>query len=200
MEIMNKLGEKLRSIRKLKKLPLRTVAAALDIDQAIISKVERGIRKLSKNQVIKLSELYQVPLSELLVLWMADKVIYDLGDDDELAKEALKVAEEEVAYRVFEKLDRSKITKHLVDEIKKIPQIKKAWLYGSFARKDDGPDSDIDVAIETEESFSYFDLANVQYKLEQKVDRKVDIGWLESFKDYVWENVKPDLILIYEKG
>ncbi|PRY89160.1 putative nucleotidyltransferase [Mongoliibacter ruber] len=197
---MNKLGEKLRSIRKLKKLPLRTVAAALDIDQAIISKVERGIRKLSKNQVIKLSELYQVPLSELLVLWMADKVIYDLGDDDELAKEALKVAEEEVAYRVFEKLDRSKITKHLVDEIKKIPQIKKAWLYGSFARKDDGPDSDIDVAIETEESFSYFDLANVQYKLEQKVDRKVDIGWLESFKDYVWENVKPDLILIYEKG
>jgi predicted nucleotidyltransferase/plasmid maintenance system antidote protein VapI len=197
---MNRFGEKIRKLRLEKDMPLRTVGAFLDIDQALISKAERGIRKLSKEQVIRLAEMFEIPSSELLVTWMADKVVYDLGDDDEMAKEALKVAEEEVAYRVFEKLDRDEITKHLVEEIGKIPQIRKAWLYGSFARKDDGPDSDIDIAIETEESFSYFDLANVQYILEQKVDRKVDIGWMDSFKDYVLVNVKPDLILIYEKG
>lgn len=197
---MNRFGEKIRKLRLEKEMPLRTVGAFLDIDQALISKAERGIRKLSKEQVISLSEIFGIPSSELLVPWMADKVVYDLGDDDEMAKEALKVAEEEVAYRVFEKLDRDEITKNLVAEISKFHKIKKVWLYGSFARKDDGPDSDIDIAIETEESFSYFDLANVQYILEQKVDRKVDIGWLDNFKDYVLENVKPDLILIYEKG
>ena len=36
--------------------PLRKVAAFLDIDQAILSKIERGQRKISKEQVIKLAE------------------------------------------------------------------------------------------------------------------------------------------------
>ena len=36
------IGEKLRHIREEKELPLRKVAALLDIDVAILSKMERG--------------------------------------------------------------------------------------------------------------------------------------------------------------
>lgn len=196
---MNKLGEKLRSIRKLKKLPLRTVAAALDIDQAIISKVERGIRKLSKNQVIKLSELYQVPLSELLVLWMADKVIYDLGDDDELAKEALKVAEEEVAYRVFEKLDRKAIIKKISQILDKDSRIEKGWVFGSFARGDDSPESDIDILFQVKEKvkFSIFDQLGIREQLIEALDRKIDFVEHDTLREYMVDNVKKDLIQIY---
>ncbi len=39
---MYSLGATLRKLREDKQLPLRTVAAFLDIDQAILSKVERG--------------------------------------------------------------------------------------------------------------------------------------------------------------
>ena len=42
---MESLGDIIRKLRESKELPLRTVAAFLDIDQAILSKIERGHRK-----------------------------------------------------------------------------------------------------------------------------------------------------------
>lgn len=42
------IGSKLREIRKSKYLPLKQVAALLDIDVAILSKIERGERKINK--------------------------------------------------------------------------------------------------------------------------------------------------------
>ena len=42
---MDSLGDNIRKLREDKELPLRTVAAYLDIDQAILSKIERGQRK-----------------------------------------------------------------------------------------------------------------------------------------------------------
>jgi len=39
---MDSLGDTLRKRREDKELPLRIVAAYLDIDQAILSKIERG--------------------------------------------------------------------------------------------------------------------------------------------------------------
>ncbi len=62
-----------------------------------------------------------------------------------------------------------------------------------------GPHSDIDIAIKTEENFSYFDLAEIQHKLENLLKRKVDIGFIDSFKPYIFKNLKKDLKLIYER-
>jgi len=78
-------------------------------------------------------------------------------------------------------------------------KIEKAWIYGSFARGDDGPLSDIDIAVKPDNDFSYFDLAEIQYHLEKKLRRKVDIGFMDSFKPYIFENIKPDLKLVYER-
>jgi cytoskeletal protein RodZ len=47
------IGEKLRELRESKELPLRKVSALLDIDVAILSKMERGERKLSKGYCFK---------------------------------------------------------------------------------------------------------------------------------------------------
>ena len=78
-------------------------------------------------------------------------------------------------------------------------QIEKAYIYGSFARKQDGPKSDIDIAFKASADFSYFDLADVQHELEKKINRKIDVGFIDSFKPYILEHVKPDLKLIYER-
>ena len=87
------IGEKLRQIREEKGLPLRKVAELVQIDVAILSKMERGERKISKSVVQKLATLYEYNFDELLVLFLSDKILYEIKDED-LGIEALKVAEE----------------------------------------------------------------------------------------------------------
>lgn len=195
---MENLGETLRKLREEKQLPLRIVASFLGIDQAILSKIERGQRKISRDQVIRLANYFQVKEESLLVSWLSDKLVYELGDE-ELSLKALQLAEEHVAYVAFKKVDRNDIRKQLSAGIGKFERIRKAWIYGSFSREDDGPKSDIDIAIETSDDFSYFDLVEVQYQLEKLINRKVDLGFIDTFKPYILEHVKPDLKLIYEK-
>jgi HTH-type transcriptional regulator, competence development regulator len=94
---MDSLGDTIRKLREEKELPLRTVAAFLDIDQAILSKVERGQRKPTREQVVKLAEYFKVKENDLLVAWLSDKLVYEVEDED-MALKALQVAEEKVKY------------------------------------------------------------------------------------------------------
>jgi transcriptional regulator with XRE-family HTH domain len=91
------IGEKLRHIREEKELPLRKVAALLDIDVAILSKMERGERKIKKEVILKLADIYEFDADELLVSFLSDKILYEIQDED-LGMEALKVAEERIKY------------------------------------------------------------------------------------------------------
>jgi HTH-type transcriptional regulator, competence development regulator len=96
------IGEKLRHIREEKELPLRKVAALLDIDVAILSKMERGERKITKEVVLKLADIYEYNADELLVSFLSDKILYEIQDED-LGIEALKVAEERAKYIIANK-------------------------------------------------------------------------------------------------
>jgi HTH-type transcriptional regulator, competence development regulator len=95
---MDSLGDTIRKLREERELPLRTVAAFLDIDQAILSKMERGHRKPNREQVVKLAGYFKVKANDLLVAWLSDKVAYEL-EDEEVALKALQVAEEKVKYK-----------------------------------------------------------------------------------------------------
>ena len=55
---MDSFGDLIRIARENKGLFLRQVAASVDIDQAIISKFERGERKPTKEQVEKFADFY----------------------------------------------------------------------------------------------------------------------------------------------
>lgn len=195
---MDSLGETIRKLREEKELPLRTVAAYLDIDQAILSKIERGHRSASRKQVVKLAEYFKIKENDLLVSWLSDKLAYEVADE-EMALKALQVAEEKVEYRSFSKINRQTMYSLIKKEMGNFKNIRKAWVFGSFAREKETPGSDIDIAIETESTFSYFDLAEVQHVLELKIKRKVDVGFIDSFKPYIMEHIRPDLKLVYEK-
>ncbi|MDB5274458.1 MAG: transcriptional regulator [Chitinophagaceae bacterium] len=95
---MDNLGETIRKLREEKELPLRTVAAYLDIDQAILSKIERGQRNATREQVVKLAMYFNIKESDLLVSWLSDKLVYEIGDE-QVALEALLVAEEKVKHQ-----------------------------------------------------------------------------------------------------
>ena len=95
---MSNLSEILKSAREEKKLILRKVASELDIDQSLISKFEKGERKPTKEQLIKLADFYSLPVQDLLIEWFSDKIIYELKDVD-YANDILIVAEEKIKYQ-----------------------------------------------------------------------------------------------------
>ncbi len=94
---MPRFGEKIRFLREEKSLLLREVASEIQIDQALLSKIERGERVATKRQAISLIDFFQVNRSEFLSLWLGDKIAYEIKDED-IACDALKAAEEELAY------------------------------------------------------------------------------------------------------
>lgn len=195
---MKSFGEIIRGNRENKGLPLRIVAQQLDIDQAILSKIERDQRRATREQVLKLAGFFKIDQNELLISWLSDKLFYEV-EGEQIAKQALQVAEEKVALQKFRKHDKKSILKAIKEVIQTFPDIRKAWIYGSFARGDDQPGSDIDIAVECSGDFSYFDLAEVEYQLEKSLNRKVDIGFIDSFKSHVFENIQPDLTPIFAR-
>lgn len=101
-------GELIREAREKKGLLLRQVASYLEIDQALLSKIERGERKATRENIIKVASFLDLNEKEILVQFLSEKIAYDLQDED-VAKEALKVAEKKVAYL---KSKKSVITNH----------------------------------------------------------------------------------------
>jgi transcriptional regulator with XRE-family HTH domain len=94
---METLGQILRARRESKHLLLRQVAAYLDIDQAILSKIEKGNRKPTKENIGKLAEILQIDRDELMVQFLSEKIAHEIINED-CATRALIVAEEKVKY------------------------------------------------------------------------------------------------------
>lgn len=94
---MLSIGKQIRALREKQGLPLRKVAAELDVDQSILSKIERGERKATREQIVQIARIFNVDEKDLLINYLSDRVLYELKDDD-LASEALRVAEQKIRY------------------------------------------------------------------------------------------------------
>ncbi len=92
---MNHFGEHIKQLREQSNLLQRQVAAALETDTAFVSKFENGDKKATREQVFKLADFFKVDKDELLSLWLAEKV-YDVLKDEDVAKEAMQIAEEKL--------------------------------------------------------------------------------------------------------
>lgn len=91
------LGQKIRELRQQAGLTQREVAYQLGIGEGFLSKVENEYKPLKREDLIKLSKLFKVPIEDLESLWLASKV-YSIVRDEENALSALKVAEEQIKY------------------------------------------------------------------------------------------------------
>lgn len=96
---MESIGEMIRRLREEKGQPLRVLAAYLEVDQAVMSKIETGHRKATKQHVEKLAKYLGASKKEMLVAWLSDRIVYEI-EGENLAKEALKVAEEKIKYQI----------------------------------------------------------------------------------------------------
>ena len=92
------LGNKIRELRDEQGLLQRQLAAALEIDTPMFSKIERGDRRAKREQVIKLAELLHQDENEMLKLWLADKVIDAVGNEHDhiLKHDAIEMAQKTI--------------------------------------------------------------------------------------------------------
>lgn len=95
-------GDRIKKLRESQELLQRQLAASLEIDTPMFSKIERGERRAKREQVLKLAELLKTDVNELLTVWLADQV-YEIVKDEEIAEGALKVAESTLKYSKLEK-------------------------------------------------------------------------------------------------
>ena len=85
----SQFGNRVRALREKQKLYLRQVAPLLEMDTALLSKIEKGQRHLKKEQIPLLAEILKADKDELITLWLADQV-FDVIKDENMADEALK--------------------------------------------------------------------------------------------------------------
>ena len=91
-------GNKIKELRDEQGVLQRQLAALLEIDTPMFSKIERGDRKAKREQVAKLAEYFHQDEKEMLTLWLADKFIDAVKDvqDRELCVDAITLAQEKI--------------------------------------------------------------------------------------------------------
>lgn len=90
-------GAFIRQLREQAKMPLRKLAALLDIDQSTLSKLERGERQFSRQMLPIIAETFKVDEKELVIKFLSKQVAYQLADE-KYAKDILIAAEEEIKF------------------------------------------------------------------------------------------------------
>ncbi len=94
---MKSFGEYLRKAREDKELPLRKVAAALDIDTSILSKIERNERRATTEMITVLSKTLGKTEKEIQTEFIKSMILTELGELEYLKiglKETLKSIEQ----------------------------------------------------------------------------------------------------------
>lgn len=91
-------GNKIKELRDENGIMQHQLAALLEIDTPMISKIERGDRRAKREQVIKLAEYFHQDEKEMLTLWLADKFIDAVEDeqDRDLCNDAIIIAQEKI--------------------------------------------------------------------------------------------------------
>lgn len=85
------IGDRIRELREGENILLRHLAAQLDIDTALLSKMERGDRLFRKEEILELANIFHQPKEELLTLWLADKIL-KAAEGEAYIPEALTLA------------------------------------------------------------------------------------------------------------
>jgi transcriptional regulator with XRE-family HTH domain len=89
-------GKKIKELREKQGLLQRQLAAVLEIDTPMFSKIERGDRKAKREQVICLAQQLKVDEKELLTIWLADKVIDVLDNEYDISHDAIAIVKDHI--------------------------------------------------------------------------------------------------------
>ncbi|MGB0931886.1 MAG: nucleotidyltransferase domain-containing protein [Chitinophagales bacterium] len=194
-------GERIRRLRKKQKLSQKKLAAAIDFNAKALSKIERNLQSAPEKIISPLAKALQVPYKDLMIKYLSEKIYYSCKTVD-YAQEAIEV----VRRRLEREREGTTVLQKREDIIHFVQQffakcpVEKAWLFGSFARKEESYDSDLDLLVRYSKTgkVSLLDIIKIQQTLEEKVGRQVDLVEEGYERSHVKEYIHRDKILIYE--
>ena len=91
----SELGKYLRNLRTQKHLTLHQVSKEVDIDSPMLSKIERGERLPTIDQIKRLCKYFKIDETDLKVMYTAEKIIKEYGIND-TTYEAVRLVEEQI--------------------------------------------------------------------------------------------------------
>jgi|SRR5580698_7860691 transcriptional regulator with XRE-family HTH domain len=94
---MTSFGEFIRKLREKEGLPLRKIAAQLDIDPSLLGKIERNERQPTKEIISGIAKIFKQDEKLLRMEFISDLIAYKILDE-EADIDTLKVAEKKVQY------------------------------------------------------------------------------------------------------
>jgi len=101
-------GEYIHKLRADSGLTLTKLAAALDIDQSTLSKIENGKRYVPVDVLPKLSKIFDLDLKQLEHEYFSEKIAEIIYPQEEPSK-LLKTAEEKAKYMRIKNQQQGKI-------------------------------------------------------------------------------------------
>ena len=92
------------------------------------------------------------------------------------------------------------MTQQIAEYFKTQPVVK-AWLFGSFARGEETPESDIDILVEYDDNahISLLTISHMMGELERSTGRRVDLVEEGCLLPFAVESANRDKRLIYER-
>ena len=94
---METFGEYIRQLRISANLPIRKIAAQLDIDATLLSKIERDERPANKNLIAGIAKIFNQNEQDLTKRFLSDRIAYKILNEN-ADIDVLKVAEQKVKY------------------------------------------------------------------------------------------------------
>ncbi len=73
------------------------------------------------------------------------------------------------------------------------------WIFGSYAKKKQKKDSDVDIIVRTEDVIGGFKIVEVKFALEEALEKEVDIITTGSIKGSLLENENLEEVLVYSE-
>jgi HTH-type transcriptional regulator, competence development regulator len=95
MQNKETFGAQVRKLREEQGFPLRKVAAELDLDPSTLSKIERNERFANRHHIKKLSTIFHVDETGLLITYLSDKIAIELMNE-ECSHEILQAADQKI--------------------------------------------------------------------------------------------------------
>ena len=95
-------------------------------------------------------------------------------------------------------LDELKKHRDEIYEIAKRNKAKKVYVFGSCARKEETPESDVDFLVEFQDGATLFDHGGLYYDLSQFLKRSVDVIDIDGIKkgSEFERSVKEEMVLL----
>lgn len=92
------------------------------------------------------------------------------------------------------RLEVIKLLHEALPELRERRGVQDLWIFGSTARNEAGPDSDVDILVSLEEGVDLFAFVGIKLELEELLGIKVDLGTWKSLHPRIRPYVEKEVI------